>query len=63
MSKVAGFPHLTTLYLVNTGVTDAGVRELAALTNLTTLDLTGTKVTDAGVKELQTALPKCKITE
>lgn len=48
------------------GVTDAGVKELAALKNLTTLKLfratvtdTSVKVlvTDAGVKELQKALP------
>ena len=34
------------------GVTDTGLKELAALKNLTALDLSDTRVTDAGVKEL-----------
>ena len=38
--------------LTGTEVTDAGVKELAALKNLTNLNLSFTKVTDAGVKEL-----------
>ena len=38
--------------LCGTGVTDAGLKELAPLKNLTKLDLIGTKVTDAGLKEL-----------
>ena len=50
------------LNLLNTGVTDAGLKELAVLTKLTSLDLSQTKVTADGVKELQKALPKCKIT-
>ena len=33
-------------------MTDAGLKELAALKNLTTLDLSDTEVTDAGLKEL-----------
>ncbi len=37
---------------VNLKVTDAGLKELAALKNLTTLMLGGAKVTDAGLKEL-----------
>ena len=36
----------------STGVTDAGLKELATLKNLTTLDLSNTGVTDAGLKEL-----------
>jgi hypothetical protein len=45
-----------------TQVTDAGLKELAALKNLAKLDLSAAnKVTDKGVKELQKALPKCKI--
>ena len=35
-------------------VTDAGLKELAALKNLTTLDLGGTQVAGAGLKELAT---------
>ena len=33
-------------------MTDAGLKELAALKNLTTLNLSDTQVTDAGLKEL-----------
>ena len=43
--------NLTDLRSDNTQVTDAGLKELAALKNLSTLDLwSGTKVTDAGVE-------------
>ena len=38
--------------LSSTQVTDAELKELAALKNLTTLDLSDTRVTDAGMKEL-----------
>jgi hypothetical protein len=50
-----------TLSLVNAQVTDAGLKELAALTQLETLYLSNTQVTDAGVKELKQALPTCEI--
>ena len=43
-------PHRLDLCL--TKVTDAGLKELAALKRLTKLGLTDTKVTDAGMKEL-----------
>jgi len=49
------------LVLEETEVTDAVLKELAALKSLTRLDLILTKVTHAGVKELQKALPQCKI--
>jgi hypothetical protein len=42
-------------------ITDAGLKELAALKNLRLLTLQYTEVTDAGVAELQKALPNCKI--
>ena len=45
-------PNVVKVYLHNTQVTDAGLKELAGLTQLQTLYLTGTKVTDAGLKEL-----------
>ena len=38
--------------LSSTQVTDAELKELAALKNLTTLDLSDTRVTGAGIKEL-----------
>ena len=40
--------NLTTLGLIYTQVTEAGLKELAPLQNLTTLFLNNTKVTDAG---------------
>lgn len=46
---------------MGTPLTDAGLKELAALTNLTTLDLADTRVTEAGVKGFKQAVPKCKI--
>jgi hypothetical protein len=49
------------LNLVRTKVTDAGLKELAALKGLKVLDLSSTKVTDAGLKELRKALPTCRI--
>jgi internalin A len=52
---------LTWLNLTGTNVTDAGIKELAALTRLHTLSVADTWVTAAGVQELQKALPKCEI--
>ena len=40
------------LDLGGTGVTDAGLKELAGFKSLQTLNLRGTQVTDAGLKEL-----------
>jgi len=45
---------VTDVYLTGPRVTDAGLKELAALKTLQTLDLWGTKVTDVGLKELAT---------
>ncbi|HEY1190889.1 MAG TPA: hypothetical protein VGE74_24875, partial [Gemmata sp.] len=45
-------PDAKTLDLGGTAVTNAGLKELAALKNLTALDLRNTWVTDAGLKEL-----------
>jgi hypothetical protein len=49
--KAPGKP-VVEVNLVCTPVTDAGLKELAALKNLTTLHLGNTRVTDAGMKEL-----------
>ena len=57
--KAPGKP-VVEVFLSNTKVTDAGLKELAALKSLTQLDLGNTPVTDAGIKELQQALPKCE---
>jgi internalin A len=51
--KAPGKP-VVKVNLRGTQVTDAGLKELAALKNLTTLDLNLTQVTDAGLKELAT---------
>ncbi len=40
------------LQLAHTRMTNAGLKELAALKNLTILNLEGTEVTDTGLKEL-----------
>ena len=52
---------LKTLWLADTRVTDAGLRQLKGLANLENLNLEGTQVTDIGVKDLAKALPKLKI--
>src|SRR5438876_7660945 len=52
MKELAHLTQLTTLRLLHTQVTDAGLAELKDLKHLTTLDLIETKVTDAGLKEL-----------
>lgn len=49
---LASFPHLSTLGLAGTPLTDAGLRYLKRLTELETLTLTGTKITDEGLAEL-----------
>jgi internalin A len=47
--------------LWGTKITDAGLKELAALRNLQRLKLASRDVTDAGVEELRKALPNCDI--
>jgi hypothetical protein len=44
--------QITSLDLSATGVTDAGLKQVAKLSSLATLELQGTKVTDRGLKEL-----------
>lgn len=44
---------LQSLYLWNTGVTDAGLEHLQELTGLQKLDLSGTAVSDAGLVRLK----------
>ena len=41
------------LYLWNTGITDEGMKELAAFKNLRMLGMNSTKITDAGLRELK----------
>ena len=42
---------MTTLYLMSTHLTDAGMKALAELRNVTELYLGGAKITDAGLKD------------
>ena len=42
-------------------MTDAGLKDLAALKKLESVNLVATKVTPEGVTALQKALPKCKV--
>ena len=48
----ADLEKVTFLYLGNTKINDAGLKELAKLQKLEDLTLTGTKVTDVGLKEM-----------
>ena len=49
---MAGLNSLQSLDLSGTGVTDAGLRQLAGLNSLQSLYLGSTQVTDAGLKDL-----------
>ena len=52
LTELRGLKNLTTLYLNDTQISDAGLKELKEiLKNLTTLGLSGTKITGAGMKE------------
>ena len=53
--------QLQDLSLVDTQITDAGLKHLEALTRLGHLYLHGSQVTDEGVEKLKQALPECKI--
>lgn len=44
--------HIEKLNLDSTQITDAGLKELAALQTLTSLSFSGTQITDAGLKAL-----------
>lgn len=52
LPKLPAPERLFGLKLWNTQITDAGLKEMAAMKNLTCLDLSETAVTDAGLKEL-----------
>ncbi len=52
LEAVTRLPRLTGLWLIDTGIGDAGLERLAACRGLRELDLRGTKVTDAGLGRL-----------
>ena len=55
ISMFRGLPHLTHVCLPATGLTNAGLKQLADLhlRSLTVLDLSGTKITDAGLAHIR----------
>jgi hypothetical protein len=59
----ADLEKVTFLYLGNTKINDAGLKELAKLQQLKSLFLVSTQITEAGVAELKKALPKCDISK
>lgn len=61
LTCLAGLPHLRTLILTSTPLTDAGLEHLRDLEQLTFVDLRFTHVTPAGVKRLRRWLPAAKI--
>lgn len=52
-----------TLSLAGAPITDAGLKELAALNNLSAVHVFGTKVTNEGIADLKKTLPKCQVTK
>jgi len=52
LALLKSFKNLTELALIDSQVTDAGMKEVARLADLTRLDVKGTPITDAGLKEL-----------
>src|SRR5690242_11997945 len=49
LQELKNFPHLQTLRLYNSGITDAGLKDLKGLRRLVNLDLTVTRVSDPGM--------------
>ena len=49
------------LYLYDTKITDAGLKDVAKLQKLTYLGIGVIQITKAGVAELKKALPNCEI--
>lgn len=53
MAHLKRLPKLSTVFLEETQVTDAGLEHLEGMTNLSILDLRSTEVTDAGLEHLK----------
>jgi len=58
---IAKQTRLRALYLFDTKISDAGLKQLASLKELKILMLTGSPVTRSGVDQLQMSLPNCVI--
>lgn len=59
--KIGALTGLKWLVLMDTSVTDEGLKHFAALRSLKRLDLEGSRVTKEGVRRLQRALPRLRI--
>ena len=58
---IAKQTRLRALYLFDTNISDAGLKQLASLKDLKILMLTGSPVTSSGIDQLQMSLPNCVI--
>ena len=58
---IAKHTQLRALYLFDTKISDAGLKQLTSLKELKILMLTGSPVTQSGVDQLQMYLPECLI--
>ena len=58
---IAKQTRLRALYLFDTKISDAGLKQLAGLKELKILMLTGSPVTSSGIDQLQMSLPDCVI--
>ena len=59
-SHLEQFPHLESLRLGNTKITDAGLNQVSEL-RLTHIELNGTQVTADGVEEFKRLNPECTV--
>jgi hypothetical protein len=59
--RLAALPELKWLVLMDTQLTDDGLRHLARLSKLERLDLEGTRVAEVAVREFQRSLPNVKV--
>jgi hypothetical protein len=60
-AHLAVFSELRWLVLIDTSITDDGLKHLVDLKKLERLDLEGTRVTEAGVRALHATLPRAQI--
>ena len=61
LSVIGRQTRLRALYLFDTKISDAGLKQLDGLMELKILMLTGSSVTRSGVDPLQMSLPECRI--
>ena len=55
------FPRLGRLFVLNSDITDAGLKHFKELKALEFLDVAGTQISESGMADLRRALPKCMI--